>query len=99
MVDRYRLRLDLRKIGDPPDRRVDPQFTVHKARKVLELTFHLLPVGLIVADARVAHIGNVLIERTKLPSTGAMVAALSKGKVDAESYDREAPARIKAQLY
>jgi hypothetical protein len=28
-----------------------------------------------------------------------MVAALTKGKVDAESYDREAPARIKAQLY
>ena len=31
--------------------------------------------------------------------TGAMVAALTRGKVDAESYDREAPARIKAQLY
>jgi uncharacterized protein len=39
------------------------------------------------------------IERSKLASTGAMVAALTKGKVDAESYDREAPARIKAQLY
>jgi PPOX class probable FMN-dependent enzyme len=39
------------------------------------------------------------VERSKLPSTGAMVAALSKGKVDAEAYDREAPARIKAQLY
>ena len=39
------------------------------------------------------------IERGKLPSTGAMVAALTKGKVDAETYDREAPARIKAQLY
>ena len=39
------------------------------------------------------------IERSKLPSTGAMVAALTKGKVDAEAYDREAPARIKAQLY
>jgi uncharacterized protein len=39
------------------------------------------------------------IERAKLPSTGAMVAALTKGKVDAETYDREAPARIKAQLY
>ena len=39
------------------------------------------------------------IERSKLPSTGAMVAALTKGKIDAESYDREAPARIKAQLY
>jgi uncharacterized protein len=39
------------------------------------------------------------VERAKLPSTGAMVAALTKGKVDAETYDREAPARIKAQLY
>jgi predicted pyridoxine 5'-phosphate oxidase superfamily flavin-nucleotide-binding protein len=37
--------------------------------------------------------------RGKLASTGAMVAALTKGKVDAETYDREAPARIKAQLY
>ena len=39
------------------------------------------------------------IERSKLPSTGAMVAAITQGKVDAATYDREAPARIKAQLY
>jgi hypothetical protein len=39
------------------------------------------------------------VPRGKLATTGAMVAALTKGKVDAESYDREAPARIKAQLY
>src|SRR6516165_4325327 len=39
------------------------------------------------------------LPRGKLASTGAMVAALTKGKVDAEAYDREAPARIKAQLY
>src|ERR1700680_5180568 len=39
------------------------------------------------------------IERSKLPTTGALVAALTKGKVDAETYDRDAPARIKAQLY
>ena len=39
------------------------------------------------------------VERGKLASTGAMVAALTKGKVDAETYDREVPARIKAQLY
>jgi hypothetical protein len=39
------------------------------------------------------------VERAKLPTTGAMVAALTRGKVDAETYDREAPARIKAQLY
>jgi len=39
------------------------------------------------------------IERSKLPSTGAMVAAITQGKVDAATYDREAPARIKAHLY
>src|SRR5215468_8024386 len=39
------------------------------------------------------------VPRGKLASTGAMVAALTKGKVDAETYDRDAPARIKAQLY
>jgi PPOX class probable FMN-dependent enzyme len=39
------------------------------------------------------------VPRGKLATTGAMVAALTKGKVDAETYDREAPARIKAQLY
>ena len=39
------------------------------------------------------------VPRGKLASTGAMVAALTRGKVDAETYDRDAPARIKAQLY
>jgi hypothetical protein len=39
------------------------------------------------------------VPRGKLATTGAMVAALTKGKVDPEAYDREAPARIKAQLY
>ena len=39
------------------------------------------------------------LPRGKLASTGAMVAALTRGKVDAETYDRDAPARIKAQLY
>lgn len=39
------------------------------------------------------------IERSKLPSTGTMVAALTKGKHDGEAYDRELPARVKAQLY
>jgi PPOX class probable FMN-dependent enzyme len=39
------------------------------------------------------------VSRGKLATTGAMVAALTKGEVDAETYDREAPARIKAQLY
>ena len=39
------------------------------------------------------------IDRKSLPSTGAIIAELSQGKLGGESYDREAPARIKAQLY
>ena len=39
------------------------------------------------------------VDRKSLPSVGAMVEAFSHGKVDAATYDREAPARIKAQLY
>jgi PPOX class probable FMN-dependent enzyme len=39
------------------------------------------------------------IERCSLPSTGAIVAELSQGKLGGEKYDREAPERIKAQLY
>jgi uncharacterized protein len=39
------------------------------------------------------------IDRKSLPSTGAIIAELSKGKLGGEAYDREAPERIKAQLY
>ncbi len=39
------------------------------------------------------------IDRASLPSTGAIIAELSNGKLDAESYDRDAPARIQAELY
>jgi PPOX class probable FMN-dependent enzyme len=39
------------------------------------------------------------IDRGSLPSTGAIVAELSQGKLGGEKYDREAPAKIKAQLY
>jgi len=39
------------------------------------------------------------VPRGKFASTGVMVAALTKGKVDAETYDRDAPARIKATIY
>jgi uncharacterized protein len=39
------------------------------------------------------------IERSNLPSTGTIVAELSQGKLGGEKYDREAPERIKAQLY
>jgi PPOX class probable FMN-dependent enzyme len=39
------------------------------------------------------------IERQSLPSTGTIIAELSKGKLGGEAYDREAPERIKAQLY
>jgi hypothetical protein len=39
------------------------------------------------------------IDRKSLPSTGTIVAELSQGKLGGETYDREAPERIKAQLY
>jgi PPOX class probable FMN-dependent enzyme len=39
------------------------------------------------------------VDRRSLPSTGTIIAELSKGKLGGETYDREAPERIKAQLY
>jgi hypothetical protein len=39
------------------------------------------------------------IARSALPSTGAIIAALSNGKVDGDAYDRELPLRIPQQLY
>lgn len=39
------------------------------------------------------------IDRKSLPSTGTIIAEFSGGKLGGESYDREAPARIQAQLY
>ncbi len=39
------------------------------------------------------------IERSSLPSTGTIVAELSQGTLGGEKYDRDAPERIKAQLY
>jgi uncharacterized protein len=39
------------------------------------------------------------IDRKSLPSTGMIIAELSKGKLGGETYDREAPEKIKAMLY
>jgi len=39
------------------------------------------------------------IDRKRLPSTGTIIAELSQGTLGGEKYDREAPERIKAQLY
>ena len=39
------------------------------------------------------------IPRSALPSTGTMVAALSKGAIDGETYDREYPERLKQTIY
>jgi PPOX class probable FMN-dependent enzyme len=39
------------------------------------------------------------IDRKTLPSTGTILAELSQGKLGGEAYDRDAPERIKAQLY
>jgi hypothetical protein len=43
--------------------------------------------------------GETKIDRASLPSTGAIVAELSQGRLGGEKYDREAPEKIKAQLY
>jgi PPOX class probable FMN-dependent enzyme len=39
------------------------------------------------------------IDRKSLPSTGTIIAEVSHGKLGGEKYDREAPEKIKAQLY
>jgi len=39
------------------------------------------------------------IDRKSLPSTGTIIAELSQGKLGGETYDREAPEKIKAMLY
>ena len=39
------------------------------------------------------------IDRKSLPSTGAIIAELSAGKLGGETYDREAPERIKSMLW
>jgi hypothetical protein len=39
------------------------------------------------------------IDRKSLPSTGTIIGEISHGKLGGETYDREAPEKIKAQLY
>jgi uncharacterized protein len=39
------------------------------------------------------------IDRKRLPSTGALIAELSEGRLGGEAYDRDLPERIKRQLY
>ena len=39
------------------------------------------------------------LPRTALPSTGQMLAAVTDQRIDAETYDRELPPRLKATLY
>lgn len=39
------------------------------------------------------------VERGTLPSTGALIAELTEGKLGGEAYDRELPERIKSMLY
>jgi PPOX class probable FMN-dependent enzyme len=42
---------------------------------------------------------NAQVDRKSLPSTGTIIAELSQGKLGGETYDREAPEKIKAALY
>jgi PPOX class probable FMN-dependent enzyme len=39
------------------------------------------------------------IARSALPSTGSMLARVSKGAIDGAAYDRDLPARVQAMLY
>ena len=39
------------------------------------------------------------IERSALPSTGTIIAALSKGTIDGEAYDRAYPERLRQTIY
>ncbi len=39
------------------------------------------------------------LERSALPSTGEMLAAVTDQRIDAETYDRELPQRLKATIY
>ena len=39
------------------------------------------------------------IDRKSLPSTGAIIADVSQGKLGGDAYDRELPERIKTMLY
>ncbi len=39
------------------------------------------------------------IDRKSLPSTGAIIAELTAGKLGGEAYDRAMPERVKAELY
>jgi uncharacterized protein len=39
------------------------------------------------------------INRSELPSTGEMIAALSKGAIDGDEYDRAYPQRLKETIY
>jgi PPOX class probable FMN-dependent enzyme len=46
-----------------------------------------------------AKLWDQKIDRKSLPSTGAIIAELSAGKLGGETYDRELPVRVKEQLY
>jgi len=39
------------------------------------------------------------IDRSRLPSTGTMLSALTRAKIDAQAYDLALPARVQANLY
>ncbi len=67
-------------------------------------------VILVTVEAAYVHCSKALIrsklwdpsrhlERSELPSTGEMLASLSAGSIEAQAYDRDAPARLASTLY
>lgn len=64
---------------------------VHVERVYFQCSKALIRSRLWEADAQ--------ITRAELPSNGEMLAALSKGEVEAESYDAAYPQRLKDTIY
>jgi PPOX class probable FMN-dependent enzyme len=83
---------------------VDPQLTASFAvdgkapRTVLIVSIESIFFHCSKAVVR-SHLWDNKIDRKSLPSTGTIIAELTAGKLGGETYDREAPQRIKEQLY
>ena len=85
---------------------VDPdlvaRFTVHDKAPRTMLIVHIESVFFQCSRALIrSELWNPErhIPRSALPSTGEMLAAVTHDRIDAETYDRELPPRLKATLY
>ena len=76
------------------------RFSINKKlpKCVLEITVERIYFQCSKALHR-SHLWQAGQQQRTLPSTGALIAALTEGDVDAEQYDHELPARIAKTLY